>query len=223
MLSATNSVLESLIGVLSAVHTTADTVYWYRIYDNPKDDPEHPQYFDEAGNSTLLAAEKEEMMNLNKMSLMDPEPDEAEPEEQEEPDPEPVVTELPKFLSCASATAKGLEDAEGIKSIDLEYDYEIRTTEGADLFALVNKYELDLLKAVADQFSLTSCEIVRRSLRKERRKLAGDSSVVAVGSEPEDTEDSVHSECTSCDYTGGAMLGTGLAYFSHRLYVVVSS
>ena len=69
MSSATNSVLESLIGVLLAVHTTADTVYWYQIYDNPKDDPEHPQYFDKDGNSTLLAVDKEEMINLNKMSL----------------------------------------------------------------------------------------------------------------------------------------------------------
>mmetsp|Transcript_20405 Transcript_20405/g.33305 ORF Transcript_20405/g.33305 Transcript_20405/m.33305 type:complete len:376 (+) Transcript_20405:63-1190(+) len=106
----------------------------------------------------------------------------------------PINTELSTFLSCNSANAEELADTDGIERIDLEYDYEIHTAEGADLSLSVNVFELGLLKAVADEFGLSTCEFVRRSLRKGR-KLVGTSSVVGVGSYPGDTEDSIHTEC----------------------------
>ena len=105
----------------------------------------------------------------------------------------PINTELTTFLSCNSANAEELADTDGIERIDLEYDYEIHTAEGAELLFSVNVFELGLLKAVADEFGLSTCEFVRRSLRKGR-KLVGTSSVVGVGSYPGDTEDSIHSE-----------------------------
>ena len=50
-----------------------------------------------------------------------------------------------------------------------------------------------MLKGVADEFGLSSCESVRRNLR-DGRKLDGTSSVVGVGSYPGDTEDYTNSK-----------------------------
>ena len=68
------------------------------------------------------------------------EPEETEPEEQEpsSEEDEPAPAELPTFLSCISATAQDITDADGITRIDLEYDYEIHATEDVDLSPSVN-------------------------------------------------------------------------------------
>mmetsp|Transcript_25787 Transcript_25787/g.54519 ORF Transcript_25787/g.54519 Transcript_25787/m.54519 type:complete len:384 (+) Transcript_25787:228-1379(+) len=100
----------------------------------------------------------------------------------------------PSFLSCNSSDAEELAEKAGIERIDLQYDYEMRITEEADLSSSLNAFEHGLLKAVADDFGLSSCELVRRSLRKGR-KLVGTSSVVGVGSYPGDEEDEIHTEC----------------------------
>lgn len=128
--------------------------------------------------------------------------DEPEEEEAEEEDVYSTSNvDASTFLSCNSVNAEELTNTNGIERIDLSYDYEIHTTTEEDIdisdvsFA-VNAFEHDLLKAVADQFDLSSCEFVRRSLRgdDDRRKL-GASSVVGAGSYPNDEPDSIYTEC----------------------------
>lgn len=124
----------------------------------------------------------------------DPEDEQTEPEEQEPKPDDATATEPMTFLSCHSANAQELTGADGIERIDLAYDYEIRTTEDADLSVSVNVFELDLLKAVADEYNLSSCEFGRRSLRNGR-KLTDISSIVGAGSYLGDVVDSINTEC----------------------------
>lgn len=98
------------------------------------------------------------------------------------------------FLSCNSASALELSKADGVQRVDFVYDYEIHTSEDADFESSVNAFEHGLLNGVADDFGLSFCELTRRSLRKGR-KLDDASSVVGVGSHPNDAIDSVHTEC----------------------------
>lgn len=110
-------------------------------------------------------------------------------------DTETATPGLPTFLSCNSANAKELSRDDGIERVDLQYDYEILMNEDAELPSAVNAFELDLLRALADEFDLSSCESdIRRSLRIGRQ-LETTSPVVGVGSYPSDSLDSLHTEC----------------------------
>lgn len=116
-------------------------------------------------------------------------------------DNEPPTT---TFLSCNSASnAEEMTGMDGIEPVDLAYDYEIHMMEydddgddADDLSSAVNDFEVGLLKAVGDEFGLITC---RESVRRRSLRLAAaggsSSSIVGVGSDPVDVEDSIHTEC----------------------------
>lgn len=101
----------------------------------------------------------------------------------------PSISGLSTFLSCNSANAEELVNGDGIEQIDIVYGYEFHTTEEADLSSSVNRFEHDLLNAVADDFGLSTCEFIRGNLRN------GTSSVVGIDSYPGDMEDTINTVC----------------------------
>lgn len=107
---------------------------------------------------------------------------------------------LTSFLSCNNAHALDLDLSAGdVERIDIVYDYEIVTDEDVELSSSVNAFEIDLLRAVAGEFDLSSCEYGRRNLRKGRQ-LSPDTSTVGIGSYPSDVLDTVHSEFTIYEF-----------------------
>jgi len=153
---------------------------------------------------TAAVEEEEEQILGEKLEPVEEEQIFEEPLEsvpvEEEQIPEEEATAPIAFISCHSANAQDLTDANGIERIDLAYDYEIHTTDEADLFASVNAFEVDLLKALAEEYNLSNCESGRRSLLRsnvEQRKLVDTEFVVGAGSYLGDVVDSIHTECVS--------------------------
>ena len=98
------------------------------------------------------------------------------------------------FLSCKSTDALELAKSENIERIKLAYNYDIHVTNAADLSFSVSVFELDLLKAIANEFGLSSCAFGRRSLRFGRRKLSSTGDIAGVGSNPGDVVDTTRSK-----------------------------
>ncbi|KAL9179373.1 hypothetical protein ACHAXT_008663 [Thalassiosira profunda] len=110
----------------------------------------------------------------------------------DEADTAPPASDLATFLSCHGNTAEELE-GDGFERLDLKYDYEIHTSDGIDVEEAYSAFEVDLLRAFAEEHGLLSCFYGRRALRSGRTLDA--SNVIGVGSYPSDDIDPVHAEC----------------------------
>ena len=113
-------------------------------------------------------------------AVQDPDSDEVSPSSI-------TASSIVTFLSCKSTDALELAKSNNMERIELAYDYDIHVTNAADLSFSVSVFELDLLKAIANEFGLSSCAFGRRSLRLGWRKLS--SAIAGIGSNPGDVVD----------------------------------
>lgn len=105
----------------------------------------------------------------------------------------PSYTSTVTFLSCKTVNALELATYD-IERIELSFDYDFHVTNVTDPSFSLSVFELDLLKAIANEFGLSSCAFSRRSLRNGQRKLNRTGALVGIGSNPSDVVDATRSK-----------------------------
>mmetsp|Transcript_24176 Transcript_24176/g.50857 ORF Transcript_24176/g.50857 Transcript_24176/m.50857 type:complete len:402 (-) Transcript_24176:162-1367(-) len=95
----------------------------------------------------------------------------------------------PTFYSCIGKSGEDLMKNTDVRQVDLAFDYEIVTTENANISASVEWLESTLLTSLAEEFGLTSCG--RRNLRTDYQR-SGD--ILGITSDPSDEFDSARGE-----------------------------
>ena len=67
--SVNGRVLGAFVRVLETIHKNADDVYWERVFEQPRDDPDHQDNFDADGKCKLTDEQRKRLINYSKMSL----------------------------------------------------------------------------------------------------------------------------------------------------------
>jgi hypothetical protein len=94
----------------------------------------------------------------------------------------PVVT----FISCDDVTtASSLEENDGATSVDIQFNYELFTSEDVDIASAVMELEGALLGGVADELGLFSCSR-RNKVKGLVRGMMGEPDVLGISSLPAD-------------------------------------
>lgn len=93
----------------------------------------------------------------------------------------PVVT----FLSCDDVTTASSLEEDGATSVDIQFNYELFTSEDADIASAVMELEGALLGGVADELGLLSCSR-RNKVKGLVRGMMGEPDVLGISSLPAD-------------------------------------